>query len=58
MSDEARLYIKIYKEFASHNTTLYGAGEYVRGDIHTNTVEGVFSIFKRGMRGPYHHCGD
>ena len=33
-------------------------GEYVRGDATTNTVEGFFSIFKRGMRGVYQHCGD
>ena len=58
MTDEARMYIKIGKEFASHGTTLHGAHEYVRGDIHTNTVEGVFSIFKRGMRGIYQHCGE
>ena len=32
--------------------------EYVRGDVHTNTIEGVFSIFKRGMRGIYQHCGE
>jgi hypothetical protein len=31
-------------------------GEYVRGEVHTNTVEGYFSIFKRGMRGTYQHC--
>jgi transposase len=31
--------------------------EYVRGDVHTNTIEGVFSIFKRGMKGIYQHCG-
>ncbi len=32
--------------------------EYVRGDVTTNTVEGAFSIFKRGMRGVYQHCGE
>ena len=32
-------------------------GEYVKGDIHTNTIEGFFSIFKRGMKGVYQHCG-
>jgi hypothetical protein len=32
-------------------------GEYVRGEAHTNTVEGFYSIFKRGMRGIYQHCG-
>ena len=34
----------------------HSAGEYVRGDVHTNTVEGYFSVFKRGMRGTYQHC--
>ena len=32
--------------------------EYVRGDVTTNTVEGAFSIFKRGMRGVYQHCAE
>jgi hypothetical protein len=35
----------------------HGKGEYGRGDIHTNTLEGYFSIFKRGMKGVYQHCG-
>jgi hypothetical protein len=30
--------------------------EYARGDVTTNTVEGYFSIFKRGMKGVYQHC--
>lgn len=30
-------------------------GEYVRGDVHTNTIEGYFSIMKRGITGVYHH---
>lgn len=61
MTDEARLYWKVGKEFASHDRVLHAGGEYVRkGDrtIHTNTVEGYFSIFKRGMRGVYQHCGE
>ena len=33
-------------------------GEYVRGDVHTNSAEGYFSIFKRGMRGMYQHCSE
>ena len=33
-------------------------GEYGRGDVSTNTVEGFFSIFKRGMKGIYQHCGE
>ena len=39
-----------------HKTVKHTAGEYVRGDVHTNTVESYFSIFKRGMRGVYQHC--
>jgi len=36
----------------------HSAGEYVRGDVTTNSVEGFFSIFKRGMKGIYQHCGE
>ena len=35
----------------------HGVGEYGRGDVHTNTIEGYFSVFKRGMKGVYQHCG-
>lgn len=61
MTDEAKMYSKLGKEFAEHGTTLHGGHVYVdRNDrtIHTNTVEGAFSIFKRGMRGIYQHCGE
>ena len=61
MTDEARMYSKIGKEFAEHGTTLHGARQYVDYSdrtIHTNTVEGAFSIFKRGMKGVYQHCGE
>ena len=44
--------------FAAHETVKHSAGEYVRGDIHTNTVEGAFGIFKRGMKGVYQHCAE
>jgi transposase-like protein len=56
MTDESPYYKRIGKEFAAHETTIHSHGEYVRGDVHTNTVEGFFSIFKRGMRGVYQHC--
>ena len=36
----------------------HSASEYVRGDVHTNTIEGYFSIFKRGMKGVYQHCSE
>jgi hypothetical protein len=44
-------------EFASHEKVHHGSGEYARGDMTTNTVEGFFGVFKRGMRGTYQHCG-
>lgn len=56
MTDEAKQYKKIGEEFASHESVNHGEDEYVRGDVHTNTVEGYYSIFKRGMIGVYQHC--
>jgi transposase-like protein len=55
-TDESRLYFDADQHFASHQTVKHSAGEYVRGDVHTNTIEGAFSIFKRGMKGVYQHC--
>ena len=43
---------------ASHETVNHEAGEYVRGDVHTNTVEGYFSILKRGVIGTFHHVSE
>ena len=64
MSREARLatdegghYLHIGKEFAEHGVVRHGREEYVVGEVHTNTIEGYFSIFKRGMKGVYQHCG-
>ena len=60
MTDEAGQYRYLYRHFASHDYVRHSAGEYVRkGDAtkHTNTIEGYFSIFKRGMKGIYQHCG-
>ena len=59
MTDEAGFYKTIGKAYASHTFVSHSAGEYVRkgeAAIHTNTIEGYFSIFKRGMRGIYQHC--
>jgi transposase-like protein len=41
-----------------HEMVDHSIGEYVRGDVHTNTLEGYYSIFKRGMKGVYQHCGE
>lgn len=57
MTDEAGYYTRVGRTFAEHGVVQHGVGEYGRGDIHTNTIEGYFSIFKRGMKGVYQHCG-
>jgi transposase-like protein len=61
-TDESNLYTETGKEFADHRTVKHSAGEYVRYDadaiVHSNTVENVFSVFKRGMTGVYQHCGE
>ncbi len=56
-TDEAYHYKGIAADFAGHDFVRHSADEYVRGDVHTNTIEGFFSIFKRGMKGVYQHCG-
>lgn len=58
MTDDAATYYKKLEGFASHETVNHAADEYVRGDVHTNTIEGYFSIFKRGMKGVYQHCSE
>ncbi len=58
MTDEASYYGKLGKEFKHHFTVEHGKEEYVRGSVHTNTLEGYFSIFKRGMKGVYQHCSE
>jgi transposase-like protein len=58
MTDESRLYHGADQYFASHEAVKHSAKEYVRGDVHTNTIEGSFSIFKRGMEGIYQHCAE
>ena len=57
-TDESRLYTETGKGFAHHETVTHSAGEYACGAVHTNTIEGAFGIFKRGMVGVYHHCGE
>ncbi|HUY68243.1 MAG TPA: IS1595 family transposase [Alphaproteobacteria bacterium] len=57
-TDEFHLYDKLGKQFVRHDRVKHSDGEYVRGEAYTNTIEGYFSIFKRGMRGVYQHCGE
>jgi transposase-like protein len=55
MTDEGGAAKKIGSEFDRHGSVNHGIGEYVRGDIHINTAEGYFSVFKRGIYGTFHH---
>lgn len=56
VTDEATIYRNVGKQFASHETVNHSIKEWVRGNVHTNTIESYFSVFKRGMRGVYQHC--
>jgi len=61
MTDEHSGYRDAGKWFAAPGTTSHGRGEYLNLEdrtVHSNTVEGYFSIFKRGMKGVYQHCGE
>jgi len=57
-TDNARHYITLGRRFAAHESVNHSEGEYARGKVTTNTVEGFFSIFKRGMIGIYQHCDE
>jgi len=57
MTDESRVYGKLNREYA-HATVNHSVRQYADGDVSTNTVEGYFSIFKRGMKGVYQHCSE
>ena len=58
MTDEWSAYRRLGEDFAAHHSVNHSAKEYGRGIVTTNTVEGYFSIFKRGMKGVYQHCGE
>ncbi len=56
ITDQASWYARLRADFAGHEFVDHSRNEYVRGDVTTNTVEGYFSIFKRGIKGIYQHC--
>jgi len=59
MTDGARMYPRVGREFAAHSAVDHAAGEYVRmGFHHSNTVENYFSILKRGIVGTFHHVSE
>ena len=57
-TDESKLYVEVGGLFGDHETVNHSQKEYARGDVTTNSAEGYFSIFKRGMRGVYQHCSE
>jgi transposase-like protein len=57
-TDESNLYARVGREFVNHETVNHSAKEYARGDVTTNSIEGFFGVFKRGMVGVYQHCGE
>jgi ISXO2-like transposase domain len=54
-TDDLKVYRTVKPRHRPTETIRHSAREYVRGDVHTNTVEGYFSILKRGITGTYHH---
>jgi transposase-like protein len=58
MTDEAHHYRYLEHAFPAHESVTHREEEWARGDVTTNAVEGYYSIFKRGMRGIYQHCGE
>lgn len=57
-TDESNLYRGSADVFASHETVKHSAGEYARGDVNTNSAEGFFGVFKKGMKGVYQLCSE
>ena len=58
MTDGAHVYTGIGSEFASHQPVNHFAGEYVRGDAHSNSAESYFAILKRGVYGTFHSLSE
>lgn len=59
MTDEARHYWTVGKEFNSHGRVLHAGNQFSKGDgVHSNTAENFFSILKRGVVGTYHHWSE
>lgn len=57
-TDESPIYTGAAKAFTAHETVKHSAKEYARGPVNTNSIEGFFGVFKRGMHGVYQHCGE
>jgi hypothetical protein len=58
MTDTAGYYRRSKFGIAEHEMVNHEIGEYAYGDVHVNTLEGYYSVFKRDMKGVYQHCGE
>ena len=58
ITDELKAYKGIADHDTKHETVNHSAEEWVRGDVHTNTVENIWSLFKRSLNGAYHHLSE
>jgi transposase-like protein len=58
MTDDARIYWSVGREFAKHDHLLHASRQYAKGESHSNTAENFFSILKRGVIGTYHHWSE
>jgi hypothetical protein len=57
-TDESAIYRGMDKQVAKHETVMHRDGEYARGDVTTNSVEGHFGVFTRGLVGTYQHMSE
>jgi len=58
VTDESTIYPTLGKEFAKHGTVKHRMGEYVRGEVHTNSIESFFAVLKRGVYGTFHNVSE
>lgn len=58
LTDSAKHYVRMVREFPEYGMSDHRNLKYARGDVHTNTAENFFSIFKRGVIGTYHHLSE
>jgi hypothetical protein len=53
-TDESRFYIRVPENVQKHEIVNHSAKEWVRGDVHTGTIDGYWGLLKRGIIGSYH----
>jgi ISXO2-like transposase domain len=58
MTDDWSAYRRPGREFSSHESVNHSEEEWTHGEVHTQSVENFFPVFKRGMKGVYQHCSE